>query len=460
MVSVSMMTSLLYCLTESVILLALWNIFCNMWVPFKKQALVGIFHTTVMLCRSLMIQLMATSGSVSNSVFSELMSDFYFEMWETFSVSAFNLFDMFLFGLIVFIGFRELSATDRLWTALYAYTAEQLLKVVFGLVLPMGTPTLFIMYVPLAVVLPLLAYVARRCRVPHWVQQQTLTLRILCGAIILPFMLITLFAFAATLLEAFRLTGSESVVFLLPYAVILPGIAAIGILAWVIHNDQERARRRHTADRMTDLNRFIDESRQNTHDFNKHIRYLRNAVNVYSEQRDFDGLIKDVNAYCEELLERSEKDEILLHLDDPVLRVLLYGRRAQASAAGIPFILDATPLLPHFPVKNYELVEMVDNLMNNAFDGVDMAQGERFIRVILSCEKETDAAYRHMLCIQNPCSPPNMNELLSGKRYTTKSGAHQGVGLAKVNRLTATTGGKLILGYEDGIFSAKIVYIE
>ncbi len=53
-----------------------------------------------------------------------------------------------------------------------------------------------------------------------------------------------------------------------------------------------------------------------------------------------------------------------------------------------------------------------------------------------------------------------MNELLSGKRYTTKSGSHQGVGLAKVNRLTATMGGKLILGYEDGIFSAKIVYIE
>lgn len=459
MLTASMLFSLVSCLIESVILLSLWNVFCKTWIPFRKQVLVGGFHTLALFCRSLSIKLMIASESVTHSFLSDMMTALSEDIMSTLYVSVFTPFDLLLFVLIAFIGFREISATDRLWTALYAYTANELLSLLLGLILPTGLATTWTVYIPFAVVMPLLAFASRRFHVPLWVERQALTLRILCGAILFPFVLWWLFILAAAPFEAVGAAGME-ILLLLPYIVFLLGVAVIGALVWVISKDKQRAKLRQTADRMTDLNLFIDESRQNTHDFNKHIRYLRNAVNVYCQQGDTDGLVQDVNTYCEELLERSEKDEILLQLDDSTLRALLYGRRAQATAAGILFILDATPLLPRFPVKNYELVEMVDNLMNNAFDGVLTASNERFIRVILSCEKDAAGAYRHILCIQNPCSPPNMDELLSGRRYTTKSGDHHGVGLAKVSRLTAGTGGKLILGYEDGIFSAKIVYTE
>ncbi len=457
MVSSSTMFSFLSCLLESVTLLSLWNIFCRSWIPFKKQMLVGTFHTLALFCRSLLIELMVASGSVTSSFLSKGLSALSNEIFRVFSVVVFSPFPTLLFLLIAFVGFREISAANRLWTALYAYTTKELLRLLLGLILPWGAATSTVVYIPFAAVALLLAMIARRFRFPHWVERQALTLRILCGAVLFPFILWWLFVLAAAPFEAVG-AGSEVLLLLLPYIVVLLGVAVIGVVIWVIRQDKQRDKLRNTADRMVDHNRFIDEIRAHSHDFNKHIRYLRNAVNVYSEQQDFDGLTKDVNAYCEELLEHSEKDEILLHLNDPTLRALLYGRHSQARTADIDFILDASPELPHFPVKNYQLVEIVDNLMDNAFECVCELPEHRWIRTVLQCESMPNGKSRHSLCIQNPCKDVDLGAIVSGTHYTTKGDGHRGIGLQRVSSLVSDTGGKLIFSEEHDVFSVNIVY--
>ncbi len=448
--------SLLYYAVDTMALLGLWQAFSGTRLPLKRHAIVGLVHTTALFCYHMTVRAIQEASGYSDLW--SLLTGPSFALWELSSVMAFYPFELMLFLLVIFIGFRDVYVSTRLWTAVYAYTAHQGLLLLLGALMPDAVPAWLGIHLPIAAAALLLAAM-RRWNVAAFTERHALTLRIICSAVVCPFMLWSFLIAAATPFRVGHITGVE-VIFLIPYVMALLGLLFIGITAWIIHKEQKRTRLRSTADRMTDLNRFIDESRQNTHDFNKHIRYLRNTVHVYCERGDTDGLVQEVDRYCEELLERSEKDEILLHLDDPTLRAILYGRRAEASAAKVLFIIDATPLLPHFPVRNYELVEMVDNLMDNAFDGVRTAEGHRFIRVILSCEPTENDRHRHLLCIQNPCTPPNMDQLLTGQRFTTKGGRHQGIGLSKVSRLAANTGGKLILSYEDGIFSAKIVYEE
>ncbi len=443
-------------LLQSVTLLAFWNVFCPVKTPLKSQALVGAFLTLTTYCYHLVLNVLLFSDY---SRFWDMMTGPAQSLIRRFNVSAFYPFEMMLFTLILFIGFRNMEAPTRLWTALYAYTTEQVLSLILGWLVPNQQAPLLTVTLPLLVLSVVAAILSRRFGFFRFVERHALTLRIICGAILLPFVLWMLMVLVVTLLDAVDLTGDFAVL-LLPYLMALVGMVIIGATTWIVHKEQQRSKLRRTADRMEDRNRFIDENRQNVHDFNKHIRYLRNAVNMYCAQGDTDALVADVNRYCDELLERSEKDEILLHLDDPTLRAVLYGRRAQAAADNILFILDATPLLPHFPMKNYELVEMVDNLIDNAFEGALTVEDARFVRVILSCEEQPSGGYRHTLCIQNPCVSPDLDRLLSDKPFSTKGGVHQGVGLSKVNRLAASMGGKLILGFEDGVFSAKILYDE
>lgn len=209
---------------------------------------------------------------------------------------------------------------------------------------------------------------------------------------------------------------------------------------------------------INDMNSHLEESRRSIHDFNKHLRYVRNMV---AERSDNAELVEDVDAYCEQMLAIYDEEEILLQLDDPVLRAILYGRRTQATAHNISFTLKATPVLPTFPLKDYQMVEVLDNLMDNAFECV-MArpEGSRWMRVTLSARRVDGCTMQNSICIENPCDDVDVSAITAGKHYTTKSGRHRGIGLKHVFHMVQSTGGWLRISAIDGVFSAEIEYIQ
>lgn len=233
-------------------------------------------------------------------------------------------------------------------------------------------------------------------------------------------------------------------------------MALVILLFFILKRKSENRQFADTQKYIREMNEHLEESRRSMHDFNKHIRYLRNAIMVGSENQE---LIHNVNTYCEELLDIYEKEEILLQLDDPVLRAILYGRRAQASAGHIDFILNASPVLPVFPLKSYQIVEVFDNLINNAFECVaELPEDRRWIRITLSSALQENGRTQHMLCIENPCPPLDLSLIASDKKYTSKGGTHQGVGLKHVAHVVSGSGGKLILNNRNNIFIVKILY--
>lgn len=244
----------------------------------------------------------------------------------------------------------------------------------------------------------------------------------------------------------------------------LPALIFLALLFVVlflvaIRNADRKRQLRETSARIDDMNAILDDTKKSVHDFHKHIRHLQSLVAVHTADGTTAELQSQVDAYCAELLSHSEQDEMLLHLGDPTFRALLYGRRTQAKDAGIEFIVDASPVLPHFPVKNYQLVEIFENLLDNAFDGASELSGKRWIRVVLTCDTVGDTC-EHTLCIQNPYEQLDLEQILSGQSHTTKGGEHQGIGLDKVSQLVQSTGGTLSVNHADRLFSVKVSYKE
>ncbi len=222
---------------------------------------------------------------------------------------------------------------------------------------------------------------------------------------------------------------------------------------------KQRNERRKLADTekyIREMNEHLNDTRRSIHDFNKHIRYLHNAVMVSSADKD---LMQRINEYCTPLMETYEDQEILLHLDDPVLRAVLYGRRTEATLKGVDLILDATPVLPAFPLKSYQFVEVFDNLLNNAFECVEkMDSTPRWIRITLSTASLENGYTRHTLLVENPSPQPDMGAIVGTKPYTSKGGNHQGVGLQHSVKVVHQTGGLLSISYLNRVFRARVQY--
>ena len=234
----------------------------------------------------------------------------------------------------------------------------------------------------------------------------------------------------------------------------------VTVIMWFSISGQRNERRKlaDTEKYINEMNSHLEESRRSMHDFNKHIRYLRNTVAVNSKDEE---LVHRVDDYCESMLGTYEKEELLLQLDDPVLRAILYGRQSQATANHIDYILDATPVLPQFPLKSYQIVEVFDNLINNAFECVmELPEDNRWIRITLSAKPQSDSnGVEHMLSIENPAPNVDLAAIVSEKAYTSKGGKHQGIGLRHVSQLVSHSGGSLVVSHRNGVFKVKVAYI-
>ncbi len=233
-------------------------------------------------------------------------------------------------------------------------------------------------------------------------------------------------------------------------------LLAIIALASVIKHRNKAHLLSQTNKHIDELNSHLDESRKSMHDFNKHIKYLHNMVMTSSSD---ETLQNNVDAYCKDLFDYYNDEEILLQLDDPIYRALLYGRRNQAKQNSIDFILDATPVLPKFPVESFKFVEIFDNLMDNAFEHVSMLTENKWIKVALNFEDLGDSQ-RHTLIIQNPCQDTDISLILKNKPYTTKGGKHMGLGLKKVAKLVKDAGGIFLISCDNNVFAVSIVFTE
>ena len=148
----------------------------------------------------------------------------------------------------------------------------------------------------------------------------------------------------------------------------------------------------------------------------------------------------------------------MLQLEDPTFRALLYRREMQARTLGITFILNASTILPMFPLRDYQLVTIFDNLLDNAFECVETLPNEKWIKVSLQTIPLEHGGLRHILCVQNPFEDIDFSAITCQKYYTTKGGNHHGVGLQNVGQLVKISGGRLLLNHDNQIFTVKIVY--
>jgi len=128
---------------------------------------------------------------------------------------------------------------------------------------------------------------------------------------------------------------------------------------------------------------------------------------------------------------------------------LLIAKSAIAAERGIHFTVEVTGFKDTTSVRSRDLITIVGNLVDNAFDSV-AGPRDGGAQVELSVTRDIDTLE---LCVRDngPGISPAVRASMFDEGFTTKStGAHAGIGLSLVRNAVTAAGGLITVEHDNG----------
>ncbi|WP_127584879.1 sensor histidine kinase [Paenibacillus koleovorans] len=216
---------------------------------------------------------------------------------------------------------------------------------------------------------------------------------------------------------------------LLVLAISMATLALIVKIVAETRNEAIKSTQLHYID---DINRMFTTVRGQRHDFMNHVQVISSFVRMKK--------MDDLERYTQELVgETSEINEIM-SIGNPALAALVQAKCAIAVSLKIQFEYDCSGFNSReLGPKSIDLVKVIGNVLDNAFDEVvKLPQEQRFVR--LQCGLEHNELH---ISVHNKGTyiPEDIRSKLFEAGFSTKAGAHRGLGLSIVKeRLTYYNG--------------------
>ena len=112
------------------------------------------------------------------------------------------------------------------------------------------------------------------------------------------------------------------------------------------------------------IDELMGEIRSKQHEFDNHIQAL-NMITVTSE--DYETIITSMKKYMKDI-DSFQDTTNLIKLDNKILAGFLYSKLKKSQDMNIKFFIDIKDLGFKTNLKDYELIEVIGNLIDNAFE--------------------------------------------------------------------------------------------
>ncbi|WP_020615947.1 Spo0B domain-containing protein [Paenibacillus daejeonensis] len=212
-------------------------------------------------------------------------------------------------------------------------------------------------------------------------------------------------------------------------------ITAVSITSiWLLVKTRDDAIRSTQQAYVGDLLQMITTIRGQRHDFINHVQVMYSLLKMKKHDQ--------LSSYMEEVVDQIQMvSSMSRQIPTPALSALVQAKSAIALDKKIAFECECTDLPEELPlVKSVDLVRIIGNLIDNAFDAVfELPEDERYVKLTIQVAQGrltirlansgflTERERRHMF-------KPG---------FTTKHEEHSGLGLAIVSDLVKHYGGKI-----------------
>lgn len=199
------------------------------------------------------------------------------------------------------------------------------------------------------------------------------------------------------------------------------------------------------------ISKLLEDVRRRQHDFKNHLNTVYSLLLVSDEK----NLKETITKYIDSLNISLENMEKVLQIDNTVVTAIIYNKINEAAKNNIEFKFMIQGGAK-FPFKDYELSEVLNNLVDNAFDAVINSKGD-LKKVFLNIGYLEDNC---IIEIGNTGERIEFNKIgkIFNAGYTTKEGENRGYGLYNVKKIVESYGARIQLSFENNytIFSIKL----
>jgi two-component system, LytTR family, sensor histidine kinase AgrC len=198
--------------------------------------------------------------------------------------------------------------------------------------------------------------------------------------------------------------------------------------------------------------KLLEDVRRRQHDFKNHLNTVYSLVLVSEEK-----ILKEtITHYMDSLNVSLENMEKVLQIDNIVVTAIIYNKINEAAKNNIEFKYFIQGGC-RFPFKDHELSEVLNNLLDNAFEAV------------LNSKNDLKKVFLNIGYLEEN---PNIEIGNTGERleaddigkifnagYTTKEGESRGYGLYNLKKIVESYGGRIQLSFENNytIFTIKLL---
>ena len=197
---------------------------------------------------------------------------------------------------------------------------------------------------------------------------------------------------------------------------------------------------------------LLSDVRRRQHDFKNHLNTIYGIVQV-TEERE----IKDkISKYIENLNYSFHGMDKIIQVENKIVSGIIFCKLQEAHDKGIDFQYLIQGNIEKIVVKDYELSEIIYNLLDNAFDAV-LEVSDACKKVVLSIIRDESSTSIEVANSGLTIKPENINKIFK-KGFSTKGSLSRGFGLYNVKKIVDFYGGKIEISLENNQTTFKILF--
>lgn len=187
------------------------------------------------------------------------------------------------------------------------------------------------------------------------------------------------------------------------------------------------------------IDELMGEIRAKQHEFDNHIQAL-NMIAITGV--DHETIMESVKKYIEDIESFADTSN-LIKLDNKILAGFLYSKVKKSKEMNINFQIDIKDFGFRTNLKDYELIEVIGNLIDNGFE-----TGVNNNAVFLKLKKEEDM---NVIEVKNKHSYLKNNTIIQlfNIGYSTKLKDGRGYGLPNMKKIVDKHGGRIVIANES-----------
>lgn len=215
----------------------------------------------------------------------------------------------------------------------------------------------------------------------------------------------------------------------------------------------DRTEANRLAEELTGVKTLVDALRAQNHEYMNKLHSIAGLIQLERTDEALDIIIDETTN--EENMIQFLKESVT----DYSVSGLLLGKRARARELGIKFHFNNDSYLHHIMdgFSPGDMITILGNLIENAFEAYDPADQKRIVECLLQGDEN------HLMIIVRDEGKGMSHEVqkeIFKYGFSTKAKDGRGIGLALVNQIVETHGGKVFIDSEEGKGTEIIIEMD